>query len=134
MGIRDYAETFEEAKRCLVEVVVEQMAMMKEGKELLIYYNATPLLKAMGDVVLGWMHLWQLTITYPKLRNLIGEKEGDEKEKILEASGEAAFYHGKVLGSQYYIGSILRETFGKFDQIAAKENAVVEMCERSFAS
>jgi len=110
------------------------MAMMKEGKIALIYYNATPLLEAMGDVVLGWMHLWQLTIAYPKLMDLIGDAKGNELEKIIDKSEEAAFYSGKVLGSRFYIGSILKKTFGKFEQLKSDENAAIEIFEKSFVS
>lgn len=132
--IRSYAEIVEKAKAGLVEVVHDQMALVKDGKIVAVYHNATPFLEAMGDVILGWMHLWQLTIAYPKLMDLIGDRKEDEMEAIIDESGEAAFYSGKVLGAKFYIGSILKKTFGKFEQLRSNENAALEIFDKSFVS
>lgn len=132
--IRYYAETVEKAKAGLVEIINDQMALVKEGKIVTVYYNATPFLEAMGDVILGWMHLWQLIIAYPKLMDLIGDRKGNEMKAIIDESEETAFYSGKVLGARFYIGSVLKKTFGKFEQLRADENAAIEILEKSFAS
>ena len=133
-NIRSYAEIVEKVKAGLVEVVHDQMALVKEGKIVTAYYNATAFLEAMGDVILGWIHLWQLTIAYPKLMELVGDRKENEMEAIIDESGEAAFYSGKVFGSRFYIGSILKKTFGKFEQLRSDENADVEIFEKSFVS
>ena len=51
--------------------------MVKAGRHLLdlmqnmkaqeAFLSATPFLEVAGDVVLGWMHLWQLSIAKKKL-------------------------------------------------------------------
>jgi alkylation response protein AidB-like acyl-CoA dehydrogenase len=130
--IREYVDIFEKAKEGLVEIVDNLMAIMNDGREIDLYAKATPFLEVMGDVVLGWMHLWQLSISYPKLIDLIGNAEEEEIERILDENNEAAFYYGKVLGAKFYIGSILKRTFGKFEQLRSEVDSVIKIPEKSF--
>ncbi|OPX41186.1 MAG: hypothetical protein B1H13_03475 [Desulfobacteraceae bacterium 4484_190.3] len=133
-AIRSYADTVEKAREGLVEIVDNLMAIMDNGGEIDLYAKATPFLEVMGDVVLAWMHLWQLSTSYPKLMDLIGNAEEEEMVRILDENKEAAFYHGKVLGAQFYIGSILKRTFGKFEQLRSEVDSVVKIHEKSFTS
>ena len=110
------------------------MSMLKNGKMGDVYAKATPFLEVMGDLALGWMHLWQLSLSYPKLIDLVGAASGEKLDQIINDSKEAAFYHGKALASQYYIGSILKRSFGKIEQLRSDEFPVENISEASFAS
>ena len=132
--LRSYADTVEKVKSGLVEIVNKHNEMAKAGKTINLYYSASPFLEAFGDVALAWMHLWQMTIAYPKLKALIGKATGDEMEKIIAGNKDAAFYQGKVLGGRYFIGTILKRTFGKLEQLKSDDEAILEINDRSFAS
>lgn len=133
-AINDYADIVEKVKVGLVEVVNNLMSLMKDRRVIDIYTKATPFLEVIGDVILGWMHLWQLRISYPKMIDLTGGAKDDEMERIVEGSKEASFYCGKVFSSQFYIGSILKRTFGKFEQLKSDESPIIRTNEKSFAS
>lgn len=130
--IEPYARQVKKAKTGLVEVVNKYVAMSKEGKSQDLYYQATPFLDAMGDVVLAWIHLWQLSIAYPKLQKIVGQADGQAKQKIINKKRTAAFYNGKVVGARYFIGVLLKQTFGKIELLKATKEAAFEISEKSF--
>jgi hypothetical protein len=131
-SLKKCAHIVHRVKTELVQVVNDFMATFETGETLGLYAKATPLLEVLGDVMLGWMHLWQLTITYPKLLGYIGSVEDSKvKEKIAE-SKEAAYYNGKVLSSRFYIESMLTKTLGKVEALRSDAAPVVDMFEESF--
>ena len=96
------------------------------GKFLLVAMNATPFLQAMFMMVLAWLHLWSLTTVTPKLKLLTGDTKGPERQKIIDSNNEAAFYTGKVLSSQFYIGAEFPKYFGNIECILGGESAVIK--------
>jgi hypothetical protein len=76
--------------------------------------------------VVAWLHLWSLTLTNPKFKALAGSAKGDELQKLVKSNSEAAYYYGKTLSSQYYIGTELPKAFGKIDSIVGGEDAVIK--------
>jgi hypothetical protein len=96
------------------------------GKFLLVAMNATPFLQAMFMMVLAWLHLWSLTTVTPKLKLFTGDTKGPERQKIIDSNNEAAFYTGKVLSSQFYIGAEFPKYFGKIECILGGESAVIK--------
>ena len=99
---------------------------MKDDNEALIYMSATPFQQAMYVQVVAWLHLWSLTLTAPKLKAIAGNAKGDELEKLVKSNSEAAYYYGKTLSSQYFIGVELPKAFGKIDSILGGEDAVLK--------
>jgi len=85
-----------------------------------IFINATPLREAMTMLAHAWLHLWSLTVATKKMRELVGTLKGEERDKFLHENLEAAFYSGKVLASQYYIGAYFHNYFGKAESILAE--------------
>ncbi|MFH0974822.1 MAG: acyl-CoA dehydrogenase [Spirochaetota bacterium] len=94
--------------------------------------NAVPFLQSMFMMVLAWLHLWSLSISLPKLKQLTGKAKGEELQKIINNNAEAAFYYGKVLSSQFFIGAEFPKFFGKIDCILKGETAVVEAVPAAF--
>ena len=130
-GLACYATSVREAKECLQAVAEQLEGWVEEGNKLYLYAKAGPFLEAMGDVILGWLHLWQLTIGYPRLRELVGANPIDDTHQVL--SGTGAFYHGKVTSAQFYIATILKRTFGKFDELRSDPAPVLDVAAESFA-
>lgn len=131
-AIKGYEAVVKEAKEALISVVEGIAAMERTENAVDIYAKTGPFLDAMGDVLLGWLHLWQLTVSYPKLMSFIDNKSADEIEKILQKNKNAAFYNGKVLGAQFFIGTLLKNAFGKFEQIKSAAHPVIGINEKSF--
>jgi alkylation response protein AidB-like acyl-CoA dehydrogenase len=116
-----------------VDVVVNYLKdQMAAGKFLHIFASATPLQQAMSMFVLAWMHLWMLSLTQPKMKELIGDKKGDDLNALLADNSEAAYYNGKVLSSQFYLGAEFKKFFGMVDYIIDGEAAVVKASEHIF--
>ncbi len=127
-----YIELVQSSVTKLDEIINMLLGQVAAGKFLHIFSNATPLEKIMFDIIIGWMHLWSLTICLPKMKELVGESKGDEREKILEQNNEAAYYTGKVLASQFWLGTELTKTFGKMQSFMFGETAVTKSSEYIF--
>jgi alkylation response protein AidB-like acyl-CoA dehydrogenase len=127
-GIVDdrYIDPVERGMERLDEVIEMMKTQMGEGKYLHLFMNATPLQQAMFMLSLAWMHLWSMMITLPKMKELVGDVKGEEREKLLEDNLEAAFYSGKVLSSQFFIGVEFPKYFGRIDSILNGDTAVIK--------
>jgi hypothetical protein len=127
-----YIDLVERGMEKLDEVIEMMKAQMGEGKYLHLFMNATPLQQAMFMLSLAWVHLWSLTITLPKMKELVGDVKGEEREKLLEDNQEAAYYTGKVLSSQFFIGVEFPKYFGRVDSLLNGEAAVIKASKAIF--
>ena len=105
---------------------------LMSGKVDRVLANATPLREAMFLLVLAWFHLWSLTITAPKAKKLVGDARGEALQAKVKDDQEAAFFQGKVLSSQYFIGTEFTSFFAKADYILSGDSAVPEATEEIF--
>jgi hypothetical protein len=90
-----YIEVVEKGIAKLDEVIEMMKQQMATGKFMHLFMNATSLQQAMYMLVIAWMHLWSLTITMPKMKELVGDKKGEERDQLLKDNSEAAFYTEK---------------------------------------
>ena len=127
--LKPYADMIRNIKSDLKATVNQLFRQAKSEGNLALYAKATPLLEAMGDVILGWLHLWQLTIAYPKLGELGGETE---IRKTKGKKKDTAFYYGKVTGARFYIGTLLKRTLGKLAELKSSADPVVNVFDKSF--
>jgi len=133
-GIVDdkYVGLVERGVKKLDEVIEMMKDQMKKGQFLLLFMNATPLQQAMFMLCMAWAHLSSLTISQPKMKGLVGDKKGEEREKILKDNAEAAFYSGKVIASQFYLGAEFPKFFGKIEALLFGEGAVIKATDPIF--
>jgi len=96
------------------------------------FAHAHPFLTVMGDVIMGWMHLWRAVVTVPKLEKLMAKAGHDDLPKLISKSKDAAFYDGQLKTASYYIESVLPITLGRIDAITEGNKAVVAIDEKSF--
>ncbi len=97
-----------------LDEIIEMMKSQLAGQKIFaILANATILQQSMHMLVLAWLHLESLTITIPKMKALIGDLKGAQRNKFLAGNDEAAYYSGRVLSSQFYISSEFPKFFGK---------------------
>lgn len=116
----------------LEEVIDMMKKQMGEGKFMALVLNATPLQQAFFPLILAWLHLWSLTITIPKMKELLGDSKGEEKQKIIAANNEAAYYSGRVLSSQFFIGAEFPKYYGMIECIMNNEGAALKATSENF--
>ncbi|PKL37456.1 MAG: acyl-CoA dehydrogenase [Spirochaetae bacterium HGW-Spirochaetae-1] len=110
------AETVRKAKDVLLETADHFKSMIGDGKIPEAFTNAVPFLDIMGDTILGWMHLWQVTIARKKLESLFTSKGAgtpQEQSTVISENAEAAFYSGKIHSARFFINKILPIQEGK---------------------
>jgi alkylation response protein AidB-like acyl-CoA dehydrogenase len=108
------------------EVVAYMKKLMEGGKYLQIFANATPMQQCFVMLSYAFIHLWALTLVTPKAKELAGDKKGADLDKFLADNAEAAYYMGRMLSAQFYIGAEFQKFFGKCDYLLAGEGAVVK--------
>ncbi len=121
-----YIDSIKKGLDKIDELVETFKGNMASGKFMHIFKDATIFQQCLYQLVLGWLHLWSLNISIPKMKELIGDAKGPDRNKIIEENQEAAFYNGKVLSSQFYIGAEYPKLFGKIDCIMSGEAAVIK--------
>jgi len=114
------------------EVIEMMKKQMGEGKFMALVLNATPLQQAMFPLIMAWLHLWSLTLTIPKAKALVGDAKGEERKKLIAENAEAAFYNGRVLSSQFYIGAEFPKFFGRIECIMNNEGAALKVESANF--
>ncbi|MCU0847904.1 MAG: acyl-CoA dehydrogenase [Spirochaetes bacterium] len=121
-----YITMFEKGLQKLDEVIEMMKAQMAGGKFMHLFMEATPLQQAMHRLALAWAHLWSLTVAIPKMKELVGDLKGEEREKLLEDNYEAAYYTGRVLSAQFYLGYEFPKFFGQIESLLFQETAVIK--------
>lgn len=132
-GLKNYAEILNRSKEDLEKVVADLSKKAESPEKIDIYAKATPFLEAMGDVILGWFHLWQLIITHPKLAAFVGQEAQEKAPKVLRKKKEGAFYYGKVSSAKFFMDHILKKSRGKFEALESETESVVQIFDKAFA-
>ena len=127
-----YITPLEKSIGKLDEVINMMLEHLGKNKFMHIFMNATPFGRVMFDITMAWMHLWSLTLCIPKMKSLIGDAKGEDRAKILSENSEAAFYSGKVLSSQFWIGTEFPKYFGKIEAILEGDTAVIKASDEIF--
>ena len=118
-------------KSRLEEVVANLYARAETREMMALYAKAAPFLEVMGDVLLAWLHLWQLTVAIPKLEALAAEV--DEPAAVCKKK-EGAFYYGKVAAALFFIETLLKRTDGKLEELMSDSDLVVKLPDKAFSS
>ncbi len=127
-----YVASVERGLAKLDEVIEMMKGQLGEGKILPLVLNATPFQQAMFPLIMAWLQLWSLTITTPKMKELLGDAKGEERQQKIAADAEAAYYNGRVLSAQYYIGAEFPKFFGRIEAIMNNETAALKADSASF--
>ncbi|HPS58831.1 MAG TPA: acyl-CoA dehydrogenase [Spirochaetota bacterium] len=113
-------------------VVETLLKSLGSGQVMQVFLNASSLRHAMTMLAHAWLHLWSLTITMKKFRELVGDRKGDERNKLISDNLEAAYYSGRVLSSQYYIADCFPAFFGRIESILSGEADVLKFTDAIF--
>ncbi|HDQ04652.1 MAG TPA: acyl-CoA dehydrogenase [Deltaproteobacteria bacterium] len=116
-----------------MDATVKKLAELRDQKKMLdILAIATPLQNAMRILAHAWMHLWSLTISVLKLKEIAGDIAGEKVTSMVKDNAEAAYYYGRILSARFYLGSEFKHYPGYLDYITSGEQAVVEAFDEIF--
>ena len=117
-GLTPLADRVEQILNRLAEVALGIGTMARSERMKVAFAHSVPFMEAMGDVIMGWMHLWRAAVAAPKI-------DGAKKK-------DRAFYTGQVKTAAFFINTILPVTAGKLDAIAAGDPSAMEIPEEGF--
>jgi alkylation response protein AidB-like acyl-CoA dehydrogenase len=113
--------------------VAHQLGVMAASSDFKAAFAwAHPFLTVMGDVIMGWMHLWRATVAASRLETLTLQAGRDDLQELIGKNKEAAFYDGQLKAASYFIETVLPVTSGRMNAIAGGNKAAVEIDERSY--
>lgn len=106
----------------------------KKDFPLLALY-ATQYLELFGDIVVGWLLLWQGTIAQEALDKAVSERGIDATkglDKLQSENADAAFYSGKIASARYFISNVVSQAAAKANLIMNGDRAGLEIAESCF--
>ena len=116
-----------------MDQAVQTLVQYKEKKKMLhIFAIATPLQQAMRMLAHAWMHLWSLSLAIPKFKAIAGDATGDALQALIRDNADTAYYYGKILSGQFFLGFEFNHFSGYADYIISGESAVEEAFEDVF--
>jgi len=109
--LSDLCEALGSGIRSLVEAAQHFRNAGKQGHPLTPVVKAYPFLELMGNVMLGWLHLWQAGIAHAALAaEAEPALEWDALLARASQDPETAFYVGKIEGALFYGRNVLPKT------------------------
>jgi hypothetical protein len=66
------------------------------------------------------------------MKAILGDAKGEERQKMISENNEAAYYSGRVLSSQFFIGSEFPKYFGVMECIIGNELAALKAVPDNF--
>jgi hypothetical protein len=112
-----YTREVQDAVSALEDVTRYLLDQAASGDAYLAYSWATSYLEVFGDVVLGWILLWQARVA---------------AENVRENSADKRFYESKISTAKFYIASLLPATHGKISAIKKGDKSFLNMGEDIF--
>jgi alkylation response protein AidB-like acyl-CoA dehydrogenase len=112
-----YTKEVQDAISVLENVTRYLLDQAASGDAYLAYSWASAYLDIFGDVMLGWILLWQA---------------GTATENAQENSADRTFYESKISTAKFYIASLLPATHGKISAIKKGDKSFLNMGEDIF--
>lgn len=114
----EMAIRLEKAVNRMGEVAMHLGNVAMDGKISNALAHSLPFLHAMGDTFMAWMLVWRAAVAAPKIET------AKKKDK--------AFYDGQVKTAEFFVNTVLFETFAKFDSIQATCASAIEISDEGF--
>jgi len=128
--LRDLVQIYEEAQENLVQVTkFFALKSMTDEFHVPVLY-AKPYLDLFGDVVMGFLLLWQAYLADRRLQEIYRDhnaKDEKARKKLLEENRSAAFYFGKIASAQFFMNQVLTQASGKARAIMNNDKSALEI-------
>ena len=134
--LRELVPIYEEAQESVIQVTkfFALKGMTDEFHVPLLY--AKPYLDLCGDVVMGFLLLWQACLADRRLQEIYRDHRAQDakaRQDILENNRSAAFYFGKIASARFFINQVLTQAHGRARAIMNSDKTPLEMPEHGFA-
>lgn len=110
--LSSYAAELEKSIAALEYLTMELLAASDNDHSFLAYSWASLYLEIVGDIVMGWMLIWQAALASGKA----GNDQVDEP-----------FYAAKILTAKFYISSLLPMVYGKILAVRNNDRSLLQM-------
>ena len=107
-----YADELKKSITALEDLTAELLAATATEDSFLAHSWASPYLEIVGDLVMGWMLIWQAAVASGKAGN---------------GNGDEIFYAAKILTAKFYAGSLLPAVYGKIAAIRKNDRSLLQM-------
>ncbi len=129
-SLRDMVRIYEESQESLIQATkFFALKSVTDEFHVPILY-AKPYLDLFGDVVMGFMLLWQAHVADRRLQEIYRDhKVADERSrrKLLEENRSAAFYFGKIASARFFMNQVLTQAPGKAKGIMNNDLSPLEI-------
>ncbi len=122
-----------EATDKLYGTAMDIIKAVKSSQFKSAFSTAHPLMDAAGDIIMAWMLLWRACAAAPALAGIVKDSTWDSAlNETIQKNKNVAFYHGKIMTAQFFITTMLPVTMGKLNAVHPRQNAAVNINEKSF--
>jgi hypothetical protein len=134
--LRELVQLYEEAQGCLIQVTkfFALKAMTDEFHVPVLY--AKPYLDLFGDVVMGFMLIWQAHVADRRLQEIYRDHQVEDeaqRQALLQTNRSAAFYYGKVASARFFSNNVLTQVSAKARAIMNCDKSPLDIPEDGFA-
>jgi len=134
--LRDLVQIYEEAQENLIQVTkFFALKSMTDEFHVPVLY-AKPYLDLFGDVVMGFLLLWQAQIADRRLQEIYRDhnaRDAAAQKKLCEENRSAAFYFGKIASAQFFMNQVLTQASGKARAIMNNDKSPLDIPVDGFA-
>jgi len=130
-----YVPQVEKGCKLVQEAIQHIGALMGKGEMEAGFLEATPFLEIFGDVVLGWLFLWQAEVAHGKLEEICkeaGAQSPEDRKALAQRNPDAAFLEGKIATAKFYLGRLLPAVAGKVEALKMKETSPLDIPDQGF--
>jgi len=134
--LRDLIRIYEEAQESLIQAT-KFLGLKSMTDEFHVpILCAKPYLDLFGEVVIGFLLLWQAHIADRRLQEIYKDHNAKDAEacgQVLKSNRSAAFYRGKVASAEFFINQTLTQAAGKARAIMNNDKSALEIPDDGFA-
>ena len=134
--LRDLVKIYDEAQESLLQLTkfFGLKSITDEFNVPILY--AKPYLDFFGEVVIGFLLIWQAHLADRRLQEIYqehGAKDEASRKKLLLENRSAAFYFGKIASARFFTNQVLTLAPGKARGIMNNDKSPLEIPEDGFA-
>jgi hypothetical protein len=134
--LRDLVRTYDEAQESLIHLT-KFFGLKSITEEFIVpILYAKPYLDLFGEVVMGFLLLWQAHLADRRLHEIYRDQGANDEaswKKLLLENRSAAFYFGKIASARFFTNQVLTLAPGKTRGIMNDDKSPLEVPEEGFA-
>jgi alkylation response protein AidB-like acyl-CoA dehydrogenase len=134
--LRDLIKIYDEAQESLIQVT-KYFALKGMSEDFQVpVLNALPYLNLFGDVVMGFLLIWQAYLANRRLQEIYRDhnaKTDAQQKAVVQKNRSAAFYAGKMASAQFLVNGTLSQASAKARSIMIGDKSALDIPDDGFA-